>query len=165
MILIILMRRVDALVSEQPADARMAAFWRWHAGEELEHKSVAFDVYRAVAGNYLERIGIMLSTTLIFQAYLLLNLARFLRADGQLWSRAAWREAFGVGRFDRQAIARVRRDYCAYFWPGFHPQQLDSQPGLSAFKSQLQTSTILDTAWKRRAQSQPTAAVGLRTSV
>ena len=32
------------------AEEPMAQLWRWHALEELEHKSVAFDVYRACNG-------------------------------------------------------------------------------------------------------------------
>ena len=41
------------------AEPRMRAFWRWHAAEELEHKSIPFDIYQAVGGNYVERIAIM----------------------------------------------------------------------------------------------------------
>ena len=33
--------------------------WRWHALEELEHKSVAFDVYSQIGGSYKLRKTIM----------------------------------------------------------------------------------------------------------
>ena len=46
----------------------MGALWRWHAAEENEHASVAFDVYREVGGNYPVRAVVMLAATLIFWA-------------------------------------------------------------------------------------------------
>ena len=40
--------------------------WTWHALEEIEHKSVAFDVYEAVGGGYLQRAVAMVWATLVF---------------------------------------------------------------------------------------------------
>ena len=37
------------------ADPRLRTLWNWHAAEELEHKAVAFDVYRAAGGGYRKR--------------------------------------------------------------------------------------------------------------
>jgi uncharacterized protein len=115
------------------AEPRMAAFWRWHAGEETEHKAIPFDVYRAVGGNYLERVLVMLVTTLIYQSYSLLHLLRFLWVDGCLFSPRAWRDAAGSSAPRGFPL----RDYFAYFKPGFHPAQLDSQAALDAFRSEL----------------------------
>ena len=38
------------------ANATVASFTLWHMVEETEHKSVAFDVYQAVCGNYRLRV-------------------------------------------------------------------------------------------------------------
>ena len=55
------------------ADPHMAAIWRWHAVEETEHKGVAYDVYREVAGEgtraYLQRCVIMLIVTTLFNLF------------------------------------------------------------------------------------------------
>jgi predicted metal-dependent hydrolase len=42
--------------------------WLWHALEENEHKTVAYDVYEKVVGSYALRVGIMIPTTVIFFA-------------------------------------------------------------------------------------------------
>ena len=40
------------------ADPRMALLWRWHASEESEHRSTAFELYRALGGNEEWRLRI-----------------------------------------------------------------------------------------------------------
>jgi predicted metal-dependent hydrolase len=38
------------------AESQLRTLWNWHAAEELEHKAVAFDVYRAAGGGYRRRV-------------------------------------------------------------------------------------------------------------
>lgn len=47
-------------LDEAGADPQMMALLRWHGAEEVEHRSVAFDTYRAVGGGYLLRCLYML---------------------------------------------------------------------------------------------------------
>ncbi len=56
----------------------IADMWLWHAAEETEHKSVCFDVHRAVLGagpvSYLNRVvGMLLATPLFLFVMLLLG--------------------------------------------------------------------------------------------
>ena len=47
--------------------------WLWHGLEESEHKAVAYDVYRAAGGGYLNRVATMALTTAVFFAVALLD--------------------------------------------------------------------------------------------
>lgn len=38
------------------ADARLVRLWQWHLAEEFEHRTVCFDVLRAVGGGYFTRV-------------------------------------------------------------------------------------------------------------
>ena len=38
------------------ADPAIKAFWEWHLMEELEHKSIVFDLYQHLGGGYLRRV-------------------------------------------------------------------------------------------------------------
>jgi len=125
----------------EDAEPRMRAFWRWHAAEELEHKSIPYDIYHAVGGHYLERIFCMLTASVVYRAYSLLHLWCFMWIDGVLFSPRAWR-ALRAGIVAMGGRRALWRDYLAYYKPGFHPRQLDDRPELARVRSELGTSPI-----------------------
>jgi predicted metal-dependent hydrolase len=133
-----------ALLSEPAwlagADPRMAAFWRWHAGEELEHKAVAYDVYLAAGGHYVERVCFMLLATLTFLPSVFLVFACFMRREGKLLSPRAWAELRPIFTSRVARIGALLRMYLAYYRPGFHPNAIDSQPALETWQRELSQS-------------------------
>ena len=48
------------------SEERLQTLWQWHAAEECEHKSIAFDVYRAMGGNLAWRRRWFLRVSLLF---------------------------------------------------------------------------------------------------
>ncbi|HWA65776.1 MAG TPA: metal-dependent hydrolase [Mycobacteriales bacterium] len=61
------------------ADPTMLDLLRWHGAEEVEHRSVAFDVFRAVSNSWFSRIRSMIVSA-IAMAYLWRRGMRFLCA-------------------------------------------------------------------------------------
>lgn len=106
------------------ADPRVRALFYWHAVEEIEHRSVAFDVMKNVARTpYLLRASVMLVVVLGFHARVFYAMDQMFRADGfgwfarlLLWMRGlAW--MFGGRGPYRPRMSR----FFAYFHPQFHP--------------------------------------------
>lgn len=117
------------------ADPTMAALWRWHAAEENEHKSVAFDVFEAAGGTYPERAAMMALASVIFWAKVVEQQARMMRVDGTLASAEEWA---ALGRFlfvEPGGMLTLARHYADYFRPGFHPRDIDSDAALAAWQA------------------------------
>ncbi|MHA7834995.1 MAG: metal-dependent hydrolase [Algiphilus sp.] len=106
------------------ADARIRALYAWHAVEEIEHKAVAFDVYRTVAkGGYFTRVGAMLLTSFSFPMHVFILMRHMFERDGieqrgRLWLKGLW-WLYGPGGL----FPRLLPHYLRYFKPGFHPWQ------------------------------------------
>ncbi len=104
------------------ADPRIRAMYAWHAVEEIEHKAVAYDVFKKVArGSYLTRVLSMLQVSLTFPLHVFMIMAHMFRVDGVknsflLWARGLW-WLYGWGGL----YPRLLPHYLAYFIPGFHP--------------------------------------------
>jgi predicted metal-dependent hydrolase len=58
-----LLQTPAALDNTEP---RLQNFWLWHSAEETEHRSVAFDIYRALEGNEQHRRRIFKYVTFTF---------------------------------------------------------------------------------------------------
>lgn len=113
----------------QNATPVMRDLMAWHAAEEIEHKSVAFDVLQAVNSSWLLRVAGMvwaLVTFLIFWSSAWRHLSK--------QDPAITREQM---RIDRQQIAgwgipdtrkNLIRYALRYFRPTFHPDDQDDYP-------------------------------------
>ena len=115
---------LDRLDIFAKADPRIAAMYYWHAIEEIEHKGVAFDVLKDVAGaGYFTRVLTLMWVTLAFTLHTFLIMSHMLRADGfswfartKLWLRGVW-WLYRPGGM----LLPLAPHYLEYFRPGFHP--------------------------------------------
>jgi predicted metal-dependent hydrolase len=118
-----LLRNPDQLVD---ADPRLRAMWLWHASEEAEHRSTAFDLYRALGGNQRWRLRLFYVVTWHFCLDALRQTLHNLWRDGS-WCHArtwgqAWRYLFG-GQGLVRALWAPWQDYRR---ADFHPAQREN---------------------------------------
>lgn len=128
----------SALSDDDPmlgkADSAMRALWQWHAAEEMEHKAVAFDVYRAVGGTEKLRRQAMRQATFFLALDIGLGLLHMLRRDKNLWNLRVWREGWKFLFFKGGILRRVWPAYKEYYREGFHPWDRDTRPLLASWK-------------------------------
>ena len=111
--------------------------WRWHSLEELEHKSVAFDVYRQIGGDNKMRTTVMrLSMMTVFWDVMKVAI-KILRHDQQLWK---WKTVKSMAKFlfSKQGFIRIHVPaYKAFFRDDFHPWDIDNRPLLEHWQEKL----------------------------
>ena len=136
----------------------LRTMWLWHAVEEAEHKSVAFDVFQHCGGDYPTRAVAMAMVTYRF----LVNQSRFhrwlMRADGQTGNlrstaRGAWKYWGPRGVFTRLVPA-----YLAYYRPSFHPWERDDRELLARFRDLVEARAKRVQHQPRRGEARPAAA-------
>jgi len=114
-------------------DPSMARLWRWHALEESEHKSVAFDVMVAAEIPRWMRNGAMALNTFGLTLETLERMIYLFYKDGRLFDgrtwMAGWRFLFGRGGF----LRGVGRDYRAWYRADFHPEEIDDREMIARF--------------------------------
>lgn len=116
------------------AEPPMQALWNWHAAEEMEHKAVAFDVYRAVGGSEKLRRRAMREATLFLLVDILAGVVHMLRRDGKLWRPRLWYQGWKFLFFKGGVLRRVWPAYREYYRDGFHPWQRDTRDLLAAWR-------------------------------
>jgi uncharacterized protein len=117
-------------------DPRMGALWRWHALEEAEHKTVAFDVLQRVAPSYLLRAFALLFTTAGLFSEMLVRTGYMLWKDGEL-GVASVRDGASF-LFGREGLVRgLGRDYRAWYRRDFHPSQIDDTALVAAWRTRV----------------------------
>ena len=128
----------SALADDNPmvgeAEPVMQELWNWHAAEEMEHKAVAFDVYRAVGGTEKMRKRMMRSATFFLMFDVLYGMTHMLRHDGKLWSPRLWWQGWKFLFFKDGILRRVWPAYKEYYRDGFHPWQRDTRLLLEKWK-------------------------------
>jgi uncharacterized protein len=72
------------------ADDVVATLFLWHLAEEVEHKSVAFDVHRAIGGSRLRYAAASSLSVLLLTAFTVLGTLVMLWDQRRLWSPVSW---------------------------------------------------------------------------
>jgi len=111
-------------------DPTTAELFQWHLAEEVEHKSVAHDVYAAVDGSKL-RYSLAAATTFSILAWFtILTVLTLLFGSGRWRSPGCWlrlvRWAFLIGFL-------TLPDLVSSCLPGHHPSDLVDPPGLQSW--------------------------------
>lgn len=108
----------------------------WHLAEEIEHKSVAFDLATALDPSYRRRVttGVIVTVMMVVQTTRLLF--HLIAADpGLTWRRAAresWRERHHLADLVRYGSRSFRH----YLRRGHHPSQEADPPAALAYFAQ-----------------------------
>ncbi|MBE5459774.1 metal-dependent hydrolase [Mycobacteroides abscessus] len=113
-------------LQEIPMSEEIHHLLNWHAMEEMEHKSVAFDVYRSVGGRESIRIGVMSLIWLGTLPFMTLAVLASILTDPSGWKPlAVLRQAVDVYR--GPLVKGLMRDIAEYMRPGFHPDDIDTE--------------------------------------
>lgn len=116
----------DERAQEMLGEGEVRSMLLWHALEESEHRTVAFDVYRAVGGTHRMRVLVMWFTTCGF--FTLAACASFLSLfrDRDFYNPrifvASARRLFGSPFFSRAVFRRL----LSYSRRDFHPDEVDN---------------------------------------
>jgi len=109
------------------AEPRLQTLWQWHSAEETEHRSTAFDLYRALGGNEKYRLKVFKTVTVIFLSDVLRQTVRNLWHDGSLFRAATWAGGYRL-LWARDGLMRSNvRGWRDYLAPNFHPDQHDGR--------------------------------------
>lgn len=131
--------RGDLMVDADPA---MKALWQWHAVEEIEHKSVAWDVYQALGGRYRTRVIWMNFALLLIGVRVAARLLHMLRRDGLLFDRSVWRDGLQF-LFGRSGLVKtLKQDFLDFYRRDFHPWHHDTLALTEGWKARYAAGDI-----------------------
>lgn len=100
------------------ADPNVLALLGWHAAEEVEHKSVAYDLFQAVSGSYWLRAHGLYAAFVNTIRELRVMTRYFLEVDGLLPQRASRRRLLGLRI---TLLTRLVPRFLAYLKPRYSP--------------------------------------------
>ncbi len=130
----------DLILNDRETSAKMDEEHRklllWHAAEETEHKSVAFDVYRLVGGDYPTRAAAMVSATLLLVLATGGVTASMLWNDGELLKVRNLKSLYATLFTKPGIILNMAPEFLKYFRRDFAPWNHDNSALLRAWKQE-----------------------------
>lgn len=112
----------------------------WHAIEEIEHKSVAFDVYAQCVGDR-NRLRRQLLLHMVLFPLGIRDFQRMLLRE--IGHNTTWKERAEMARYllgPKGLVVSVLPRYLALLKPGFHPWHLDDSHLVAEWKDRLQAA-------------------------
>lgn len=119
-----------------PADPEIHNLLNWHAIEESEHKSVAFDVYRAMGGGEDLRIKVMQRMLAITYPAAFLVIMASIATDPHAWRPIKVTRQL-IKLANGPLLRGLKRELAVYTVPGFHPSDIDTTELEAEWKEKL----------------------------
>lgn len=124
-------------VFNDPMQGEYKRLWCWHCLEEIEHKTVAYDVYQAIGGSYRKRVVEMIHTSLALWPLLASIMFRYQRHDRRLYNLRDWWTLLTWGFIWPGLITRLVPHYFAYFKKSYHPSEMHRQDLIDKWRERL----------------------------
>jgi predicted metal-dependent hydrolase len=103
------------------ACTEMRELFEWHAAEELEHRSVAYDVLQTVDNSYSLRVVGLIYAYLLMGGFSGLFTISLISQDQKLFDRKVWKEFSDVFFMDNALFLKAFFVFIKYLHPDFHP--------------------------------------------
>lgn len=101
--------------------------FRWHLVEEMEHRTVAFDVYQSMCGAYLYRLGVGLFAQWHLWQFMLRVTRLMIRAEGEAFHKThggRWRSFQRVGSLLWLALLHLVPKLLNTYMPWYSPHRI-----------------------------------------
>lgn len=143
-------------------DEELRELWLWHAVEEVEHKGVAYDVWKYASKDWnpvrrwLWRSFFMLAITISFFINRTLGQIELLRQDGHAFFpslKSILRAGFSKGGIGRNVLG----SWASFFRPGFHPWDIDDRLLVAHGEVELATIAAMRAGYGNAQPDQPAA--------
>lgn len=126
-------------------DPGLRRLFEWHFSEEIEHKSIAFDILKKVYPGYFARAISAAVVFVLFHALLLCGTAYILIRRGCLFRRKTIADLFAFW-FEEGMLAASLRFMGQYFKPSFHPWLVDDYHLAARVLRDIEAERISDSA-------------------
>jgi len=133
----LLFEHADELVEE--ADPAVLELWRWHLAEEFEHRCVCHDVYHALYGGWLYRVGMFLYCVRHLNGFGG-RVADHLMTQDEVAGRipSDWRHALRRFRTEMRMRLFVLPRMFRVLLPGYTPRRRTSLPPAERFLTAME---------------------------
>jgi uncharacterized protein len=138
-----LLQRPEAF---QGAEDRLRVMWEWHSAEESEHRSTAFDLYRALGGSEVWRLRLFRLVTWHFVTDVLRQTLNNLWHDSSWRQWRTWRDGWQF-LFGRQGLVPAMvGPWRAYLRADFHPAAQGGDAGSAWLAGHASEFTVVGSA-------------------
>ena len=114
------------VMTEAGIDEQMKTLWKWHSIEEVEHKSVAMDLFLIAGGTRRELAITMFFVTLDFWGDSLFRMLYMLQRDKALFRWKSIGSMLSLFFGKKGLVPLLWRDTFRFFRKGFHPNQIEN---------------------------------------